>query len=46
MTNAPTAGRPQLEMRWLPVTDERGRTHMEATWVDASTLHAAPHHAA
>lgn len=21
-----------LEMRWLPVTDDQGRTHMEAVW--------------
>jgi hypothetical protein len=23
----------RLEMRWLPVLDEHGRTRMEATWV-------------
>jgi hypothetical protein len=23
----------RLEMRWLPVADESGRTRMEATWV-------------
>ena len=23
----------RLEMRWLPVLDESGRTRMEATWV-------------
>ena len=23
----------RLEMRWLPVVDEVGRTRMEATWV-------------
>lgn len=23
----------RLELRWVPVTDERGRTHMEACWV-------------
>ena len=23
----------RLELRWLPVTDESGRTHMEACWV-------------
>jgi len=35
----------QLEMRWLPVTDEAGRTRMEAVWIDptdsASISHAA-----
>ena len=25
--------RSQLEMRWVPVTDERGRTRMEAVWI-------------
>jgi hypothetical protein len=24
---------PQLEMRWVPVTDEAGRTRMEAVWI-------------
>jgi hypothetical protein len=23
----------QLEMRWMPVLDDGGRTRMEATWV-------------
>jgi hypothetical protein len=23
----------ELEMRWVPVTDAQGRTHMEAVWV-------------
>ena len=35
----------RLEMRWLPVTDEAGRTRMEAVWIDptdsASISHAA-----
>lgn len=22
-----------LEQRWVPVTDETGRTHMEAVWI-------------
>ncbi len=26
-----TAG--QLEVRWIPVTDARGRSHMEACWI-------------
>ena len=29
----------RLEMRWLPVLDESGRTRMEATWV---TVPGAP----
>ena len=35
----------QLEMRWLPVTDESGRTRMEAVWIipaeSAGISHAA-----
>ncbi len=23
----------QLSMRWIPVTDTSGRTHMEAVWI-------------
>jgi len=23
----------QLSMRWIPVTDASGRTHMEAVWI-------------
>jgi hypothetical protein len=26
----------RLELRWLPAVDERGRTRMEARWVDAA----------
>ena len=26
----------RLELRWFPVLDERGRTRMQARWVDAS----------
>ena len=26
----------RLELRWLPVVDERGRTRMEAHWVDVA----------
>ena len=36
-----------LEMRWVPVTDERGRTRMQAVWIEAVAVPAAPsHHAA
>ncbi|CAN5589937.1 hypothetical protein BH11ACT8_BH11ACT8_35450 [soil metagenome] len=35
----------QLEMRWLPVTDDRGRTRMEAVWI-LSDEHAGATHAA
>jgi len=31
----------RLEMRWLPVLDESGRTRMEATWVSVPSS-AAP----
>lgn len=30
----------RLELRWLPVTDETGRTHMEASWI---TVGGHPH---
>ena len=33
----------QLEMRWVPVTDDDGRTHMEARWIDASARPRARH---
>ncbi|MDQ4052618.1 MAG: hypothetical protein M3237_07940 [Actinomycetota bacterium] len=26
----------RLELRWRPVVDQRGRSHMEACWVDMS----------
>ncbi|WP_269782288.1 hypothetical protein [Nocardioides sp. R-C-SC26] len=35
--------RPQLEMRWVPVTDERGRPRMEAIWIAASDVAAVTH---
>lgn len=32
----------RLEMRWVPVTDERGRTRMEACWITVGqTAHAS-----
>ena len=36
------------EMRWLPVTDDNGRTRMQSVWipVSASAPSAAMHHAA
>jgi hypothetical protein len=30
----------QLSMRWLPVTDTSGRTHMEAVWIYEETAAA------
>jgi hypothetical protein len=36
-----------LEMRWVPVTDERGYTRMQAVWIDATPATSAiTHHAA
>ncbi len=35
-----------LEMRWLPVTDTNGHTHMEAVWVEVGHAAAAHSHAA
>ncbi|WP_188113606.1 hypothetical protein [Nocardioides humilatus] len=46
MLDSQMADRPHLEMRWVPVTDERGRTRMQAVWVETAALHTAPHHAA
>ena len=31
----------RLEMRWMPVLDPAGRTHMEATWVVVPSTTAA-----
>ena len=36
----------QLSMRWLPVTDESGRTRMEAVWVTESSVALSEPHAA
>ena len=30
--------RPRLEMRWVPVTDEAGRTRMEAVWFEPALV--------
>lgn len=43
MTN--TEATTRLEMRWVPVTDAHGRTHMEAVWVEVGQP-IAPAHAA
>jgi hypothetical protein len=32
-----------LTMRWVPVVDDRGRTHMEARWSAAPSEHAPVH---
>ena len=36
---ATPAGR--MEMRWVPVTDESGRTYMEACWIRPSATATA-----
>lgn len=41
----PTQPAERLEQRWVPVTDERGHTRMEAHWFLAGQP-AATHHAA
>lgn len=41
MTNTEVSTR--LEMRWIPVTDANGRTHMEAVWVEVGQPTAAAH---
>ena len=39
-TKSPDPGRPQLQMRWVQVRDDKGRAHMESVWVDASRMSA------
>lgn len=47
MQDSQMAARPQLEMRWVPVIDERGQTRMQAVWIDTtSSLSTPTHHAA
>lgn len=41
MTNTEVSTR--LEMRWVPVTDVSGRTHMEAVWIEVGQPTAAAH---
>lgn len=39
----------QLVMRWIPVVDPSGRTHMESCWISAAQAapaEVAPSHAA
>ncbi len=44
---AVTARRGRLETRWVPVTDDRGLTRMQAVWIDAVGAARLPaHHAA
>jgi hypothetical protein len=35
----------RLEMRWLPVLDDSGRTRMEASWVTVPAAPSAQEHA-
>lgn len=41
MTNTEVSTR--LEMRWVPVTDASGSTHMEAVWVEVGAPAVAAH---
>jgi hypothetical protein len=41
--NEPQAER--LEMRWLPVIDDSGRTRMEASWVTVPVAPSTQEHA-
>jgi hypothetical protein len=45
MTTGRSGDTGRLEMRWVPVTDTRGRTRMEARWI-AVDRSVAAHHAA
>lgn len=46
MHDTQMSGRPTLEMRWLPMTDEHGTTRVEAVWVDLAVAPTTAHHAA
>ena len=47
MLDSQVANRPALQMRWVPVTDEQGRTHMESVWIEvAAVAPTTRHHAA
>ena len=47
MLDSQMANRPALEMRWVPATDEQGRTRMQAVWIEAAAAKpAVAHHAA
>ena len=36
MHDSQMANQARLEMRWVPVTDEQGRTRMQAVWIEAA----------
>ncbi len=38
---ATTPAEGRLEQRWIPVTDEHGRTHMESCWITVGQPHPA-----
>lgn len=46
MHDVQMAERPTLEMRWIPVADERGTTRMQAVWIDSAAASVTTHHAA
>ncbi len=46
MHDSQVADRPTLEMRWVPVADEQGRTHMQAVWIEAGAAAMPTPHAA
>ena len=48
MHDVQMADQARLELRWLPVTDDDGRTRMQSVWipVSAAAPSAAVHHAA
>jgi len=47
MLDSQVSNRTALEMRWVPVTDEQGRTRMQAVWIEAAAaMPATAHHAA
>ncbi len=48
MHDVQMADRARLEMRWLPVADDQGRTHMQAVWIplSAAVQLETAHHAA
>ncbi len=40
---ADTTTTTRLEMRWVQVTDERGRARMEARWIDPTAETSGAH---
>ena len=44
MLDSQVSTRPALEMRWVPVADELGRTQMQAVWIEIPVAAPVSHH--